>query len=101
MTTEICAECGGAGSVEQVGEIAECEWCDGTGEVAAEELLPPPAPPQLFEVTFHYRDHPYHVFYDVVSFDIAEGCYRMIDVNETRATVPLSGVYFIETVKQE
>ena len=86
---EVCAECDGSGLVEAVGGVVDCEWCDGTGEVAAEELAPP-SPPQSFNVWIR-RKNSVETYSNITQFDIDKDCYLMADAEGTRIVVPMSG----------
>ena len=95
---EPCAECGGRGSlVCDEGNFTLCDWCDGTGEVA-DEMLPPPAPPETFTVHV-IRDGDIYEHPNVVSFEPADTHYRFVTREGIRGIIPYSpSIYAIEVV---
>ena len=95
MSTEPCAECGGTGDTAD--HHHDCEWCDGTGEVAAEDLLPPPAPPKTFTVSITTNDYD-RDFTNIVSFEPAENVYLMVNKYGHRFIIPYGKVYQITVI---
>ena len=96
--TETCAECDGDGRADGTGvDGAPCEWCDGTGEVA-DEMLPPPAPPETFTVHV-IRDGDIYEHPNVVTFEPTDTHYRFITREGIRGIIPYGpNLYAIEVV---